>query len=61
MSHDTENMSDTISRDLRRNDQEDKLELKHLQQAVLHLYKKLDEAEEENERLSNRIEELENR
>jgi hypothetical protein len=54
-------MTHEITRDLAMNAGEDRLEIKHLQKAVLHLYEMLDEAVEENEQVANRIVDLENR
>lgn len=56
--NDAEDMSFVIGRDLSRNE-DDATPLKHLQQAVVHLYKRLNALEEENDDLRSQIRDLE--
>jgi hypothetical protein len=57
-SHDPEDMSFTVSRDLDRN-ADDASHLKHLQKAVVHLYKQVHLLQEQNDKLQSQIRERE--
>jgi len=57
--NDPERMTAVITCDLQRNEQD--CELKRLQQAVLHLYKLVDNLRAENRSHRNKIEDLEHR